>query len=471
MEDWTEKYRPKNLGEIIGNQDAVSELRAYAETWNNGRIPKKRAVILSGKPGVGKTSSALALANEYRWSVIELNASDARNAAMIKKIATMGALHDTFDDSGVYLSSRKRLYKLIIIDEADNLYERIDSESSNGTVDMSDKGGKKAIIETIQITRQPMILIVNDYYNLIKGPGEVLSNLCTVINFSEVEEKDIVNLLKRICKEEGVNADLKALESIAARSKGDVRSAINDLQSLAVDKKTIDLTSLDTLGYRDRERYIFDALRDIFKRQSIPISRDSVIPDIEPEVFLLWINENIPREYQGEDLIQGYERLSKADIFFSRVYKRQYYNLWSYACELMTHGVSMAKTRSYGFVQYSSPVWMKEMKHSRSKREDRKNVNSKISSICHLSWRKSQDYLLPVFSFLFQRDIEFACAMKKNLNLSDQEVLYLLGDRFAYRLNDINTYCRGDDDKQRRITNNMDNSKEKDVKQPRLFDY
>ncbi|HHH79843.1 MAG TPA: AAA family ATPase, partial [Thermoplasmatales archaeon] len=74
MDDWTEKYRPRTLEEVVGNREAKTLLRSWASKWNLGTPPKKRAVILAGKPGVGKTSSALALANEYNWTVIELNA-------------------------------------------------------------------------------------------------------------------------------------------------------------------------------------------------------------------------------------------------------------------------------------------------------------------------------------------------------------------------------------------------------------
>ena len=123
MGDWTEKYRPKSLDEVVGNERAIIELTRWASEWNNG-IPKKRAVILSGKPGTGKTSSALALANDFGWTVIELNASDARNATKIKNVATFGAMNETFSDDGKFITSHTGGKKLIILDEADNLYEK-----------------------------------------------------------------------------------------------------------------------------------------------------------------------------------------------------------------------------------------------------------------------------------------------------------------------------------------------------------
>jgi len=86
MMDWTEKYRPQSLDDVIGNPGAVSTLKMWAESWNNG-IPEKRAVVLIGTPGIGKTTSAEALARDMGWSIIEMNASDQRNADAIEDVA------------------------------------------------------------------------------------------------------------------------------------------------------------------------------------------------------------------------------------------------------------------------------------------------------------------------------------------------------------------------------------------------
>jgi len=106
---WTEKYRPDTLKQVLGNGKAIEELRAWAMAWESG-TPITGAVILYGPAGTGKTSAALALARELDWDYIEMNASDARTASMIQKIAGPASRSMTF-------SGKPRL---VILDEADN---------------------------------------------------------------------------------------------------------------------------------------------------------------------------------------------------------------------------------------------------------------------------------------------------------------------------------------------------------------
>lgn len=93
------------------------------EEWRTDS-PSKKAVILSGKAGIGKTSSAYALANDFGWQVVELNASDTRSGDTIRRIALSGAVNETFTGLGEYSPSTSGGRKLIVLDEADNLYER-----------------------------------------------------------------------------------------------------------------------------------------------------------------------------------------------------------------------------------------------------------------------------------------------------------------------------------------------------------
>jgi len=479
MEDWTEKYRPKTLRDIIGNERALSALRNWAERWNQGKIPDKRAAILSGKPGTGKTSTALALAADLGWTVLELNASDARNETSIKRVATAGAINETFDITGGFTPVRKGGRKLIILDEADNLYEKLDKAETDNS--LGDRGGKKAIIDTIKITKQPIILIVNDFYELTKGGGELLKNLCNVIQFYTVNPSQIVELLKHICRQENITADLRVLKTIADRSKGDVRSAVNDLQSLSLNRTQLNIGDIDVLGYRDRETLIFDALREVFKTKNLQNSRDCLRnSDVEPEMFLLWMTENLPREYLDvKDLIRGYEALSKADVFFGRVNKTRVYDLWSYACDLMSSGVTVAKTHSYSNTQYMFPAWLKQMKSNQTARLIRDGVTKKIATAQHVSNQKAKESILPYFQTMFRNNPRFACKMIKHLDFSESEVKFILGEKYLHRMKDILQCAEKTDEKQEEIeittqqTRNKEEEKKEstDLKQPSIFDF
>ena len=84
--DWTERHRPRSEQLLEGNEVQRRKIRAWLDEWQNG-TPKKKGILLIGPPGVGKTTVARAVAEDMGWNVIELNASDARNAAAIRKAA------------------------------------------------------------------------------------------------------------------------------------------------------------------------------------------------------------------------------------------------------------------------------------------------------------------------------------------------------------------------------------------------
>ena len=99
MESWAEKYRPESLSDIIGNTKVINDLKTWAKSWGDKMV--KKGVILSGPPGCGKTSAAIALANDMEWEVIELNASDARSGAVIEGTALRAGLFQTFGSKGL----------------------------------------------------------------------------------------------------------------------------------------------------------------------------------------------------------------------------------------------------------------------------------------------------------------------------------------------------------------------------------
>lgn len=202
--------------------------------------------------------------------------------------------------------------------------------------------------------------------------------------------------------------------------------------------------------------------------------------DVQPEMLLLWISENLPREYLAlEDLVQGYDAVSKADVFFGRVNKIRAYELWSYACDLMSAGVSVAKTHSYGNNQYAFPTWIKQMKANQASRATRDSVVKKISQLSHCSDRKTRDAILPQFQSLVRNSPRFACKMIKQLDFSESEVKYLLGEKYLHRMKDIVQCAEKSDEKQVEIqvesvgkkTVEQEKKEDGDLKQPSIFDF
>jgi len=166
-------------------------------------------------------------------------------------------------------------------------------------------------------------------------------------------------------------------------------------------------------------------------------------------------------------------------VFFGRVNSSRVYDLWSYACDLMSGGVSVAKTHSYGNTQYAFPQWLKQMKSNQSARVTRDGVIKKIATANHVSDKKAKEAVLPHFQTLFRENPRFACRMIRHLDFSESEVKFLLGEKFLHRMKDIVKCAEKTDEKQEEIETTTptkrksdDEKKEStDLKQPSIFDF
>jgi replication factor C large subunit len=219
-----------------------------------------------------------------------------------------------------------------------------------------------------------------------------------------------VKALRNICQKEGIKASIEVLNQIAEHSLGDLRAAVNDLQSLSEGKEEIDKV---VLGYRDAKTTIFASLAEIFKGVKCQKSRQSVSNlDETPDHIILWIDENLPLEYKDlGDLARGYDALSRADIYLGMVKRRQHYGFWSYAIDMMTAGglIKMSRTKRV--------------------RNTSRSLATKLGDYCHASNDIVLRDIIPYFKHLFATDRDFRINMTHILHLNEDEIGYLLGEK------------------------------------------
>lgn len=396
---WTEKYRPKNLSEILGNPSTVESLKKWAGLWAQ-KIPTKRAVILYGNVGSGKTSLAYALAKEFNWELLEMNASDKRSQDVIQRIAGLGSQTRSF--------SGKR--KVILVEEIE------------GLSGIADRGASKALIEVIKATDAPIILTTNDINDKKLGN---LKRYCEHQAMRKVSPGTIVKKLKDIAQQEGIGIpDIAALQKIADNAEGDMRSAINDLQAVAQGEKSIAADSI-FLEQRDRPIDVHRALQKIFRCNDYSECR-RILWDLneEPRNFIAWLDENIPVEYKGiVERAGAFNSLSRADMFLGRVTNRQYWGFLRYVNDLMSVGVAFSKEKpNFEFTKYNFPSLIWKMGSTRSKRAKEASISSKISPIVHESKRSLINNYLPLIRRVFEKNRDAALDLLKPFDLEPEEL-------------------------------------------------
>ncbi len=390
--NWIEKYRPKRFVDIRGQDLALGKLKEFVKKSKTSS-PEKKALILYGSPGTGKTSLAHVIANESNSELFELNASDLRDREKINSVLRPAAEQRSLTKSG----------KVLLVDEVDGISE-------------VDRGGLSELIELIEGSSQPIIITANDIWD--KKFSE-LRKVCEVVQLKEIDYRTIKEIMVDILRKEKKFIDSDVLTTLALKSKGDLRAAINDLQIAASMEKP---TSSDFMqDGRNKGVDIFSALRLVLKgkpNNSLLELYDSV--DKPMDEILLWIEENIPAEYSGVELAKAYDRLSRVDIFRKRIYRQQYWRFLIYQNALLSYGISSSKkNEKLGFTSYKKPSRILKMWLNNQKEEKRKSIAGKYATYVHIGEKRAMREFGMIQPFLNNPNVQ------KELRLSEDEIAYL----------------------------------------------
>lgn len=393
MLPWTLKYAPSQASLIPGRAKIVGKLKDFVSNYAQS---KKKAYLLYGPSGVGKTSLINALAKELDAELFELNASDTRNKDAMHEILLPVVTTRSFFSAN----------KIILLDEIDGL---------SGS---DDRGGVNALKDIIERSKFPIIMTANDGHS---DKIKAVRKISAVVEVEPLSAGDLVSILEHICRQENIVADNIVLQLIARKNSCDIRGAINDLELLSI-TKTITRDNVLALEERMKQQSMEQALIKIFKTTDPNIARsafDDVTEDVDD--WMSWMEYNVAKEYTGQlDLARAFGMISRADVFKGRIRRRQHWRLLVYIIDLLTAGVAIAKDAPYktppDYKESSRPlkIWMVNNQVAK-----KKSIASKIAEHTHTSTRNVMR------NFGYYKNVCAIRGVQESLGLDDEEIAWL----------------------------------------------
>ncbi|MFW6153034.1 MAG: replication factor C small subunit [Halobacteriota archaeon] len=273
---WIERYRPRRLEDIKGQQEIVERLRRYVEEDD---LPN---MLFAGPSGVGKTTAAIAIARElygegWRSNFLELNASDDRGIDVVR-----GRIKDF-----ARASFGGHDYRIVFLDEADSLTN--DAQS--------------ALRRTMeQFSNQTRFILSCNYSSRIIDP---IQSRCAVFRFHPLSDGAIREVVTEIAEREGIDVEPDGLEAIAYVANGDMRRAINALQAAAVLGEAVDEESVYQITSTARPEQVAEMVNravdgDFLDARSIletllvdqAIAADDIVEQLHRSVWDLGLEED-----------------------------------------------------------------------------------------------------------------------------------------------------------------------------------
>lgn len=278
---WVNKHRPQAVGDLVGNGSNVRLIQTWLQSWDrvhlHGGAPPmagsrggkplelgKKAVLLCGPPGVGKTSAAHLIAKGGGFEVLEVNASDARNKADRGAGKGIGGklsnlVKEKITNRHLTASGRTEARRsLIIMDECDGM-------------GAGDRGGVADLADTIRKSKIPIICICNDKYSQKMRP---LRNVALELDFRRPTKTEVAKRLQFVAQKEGLEVSQTTLETLAESSNGDIRLMLGQLQQVRLSKTamTYEDAKAQKSGGKDTIMSPFDAAKNLLSTEAAKFS-------------------------------------------------------------------------------------------------------------------------------------------------------------------------------------------------------
>ena len=292
---WSEKYRPKHILDLIGNEEARKSFVEWFAKWKKGVKP----LLLVGPPGIGKTTLANLSSKHFGYDLISLNASDVRNKNNIQEI-----LQPVLNNQSVLG------LPMIFIDEVDGIHGR------------SDYGGVEALINILKESTVPIILAANKHST---DKMKKIKKSVTTIELRPLSPRLLLLHMHRILQKEDAKISPGKLIKLIIDSNGDIRSMINSAQALVTGFEPPTEKSFESLD-------VEEGINAFYKAQSTDEARSILYSmHIDPrEKINAFYSSVITSKLSPTDLEKFLSIISEADILYGKIMRTQQWRLLRY---------------------------------------------------------------------------------------------------------------------------------------------
>lgn len=297
---WSEKYRPRTISEMVGNEESRSEIMEWVAKWKKGTKP----LLLVGPPGIGKTTIAFLIAKQFGYDMIGLNASDVRSKSRINEILT-----PVLGNVSVLGTP------MIFVDEVDGIHGR------------GDYGGAAALVEILKESTVPIILAANnDTLEKMKN----IKKTVKTISFKKIPPRLLRVYLENILKKENTKLSPGSLIKVIDKSRGDIRSMINLAQSFVTGFNPQTENSFETIN-------VEDGINSFFKSNSFEEARIILYSmQIDPrEKINAFYSSIVTSNLDNTTMAKYLEIISKADMLYGKIIRTQNWRLLRYLNDIL----------------------------------------------------------------------------------------------------------------------------------------